>query len=154
MPESYVGENIARAVAISSGTTIDRFQEELKILIFRLSNNLHAMELTSSDSPVWGTVFEIFLAGVWPGATPQRSGFGFLDGESYTWKACKEKLLFVALERHLASGSTEEDPAFRVLRWLLHMGQDPNAVPPGKMCRRCGEGRHTLLQHAACNRSV
>lgn len=151
MPESYMGENIARAVAISSGTTTDRFQEALKILMFRLSNNLHAEEGASFNSPVWDTVFEIFLANVRPAMTPQQSGF--LDNESYTWKACKEKLLLVALERFLAAKSTEEDPAFRVLRWLLHAGQDPNTVPPNECCE-CGEERHTLLQHAVCRNSV
>ena len=132
MPESFTGENFARANLLTKGSSVEIFSEKMAILMFRLSNKLTGTRLHSRGE--WDTVFNILFS------------LGIMDtkldlGSSLepTFSAFMEDIFSKAI--YWAAHGDED--AAGVTKWLLCSGWSANSIVSGK----------TALELAITNRS-
>jgi len=132
MPESFTGENFARANLLTKGSSVETFSEKMAILMFRLSNKLTGTLWHSRVE--WDIVFNILFS------------LGIMDtkldlGSSLepTFSAFMEDIFSKAI--YWAAHGDED--AAGVMKWLLCSGWSANSIV----------SRKTALELAITNRS-
>jgi ankyrin repeat protein len=113
MPELYEGENLCRAQLLLHGTLSEAFQESLKLLIFRLSNNLMGQSFRK-----WDDLINLV----------DRSGmidlpcpFRISPEADPTISAFMERLFREALVLAVKGSNSSR----KMVSWLLAAGQSP-----------------------------
>ncbi|KAI8244495.1 Dynein heavy chain 12, axonemal [Colletotrichum sp. SAR 10_99] len=122
MPETQENENLVRARRLLQGTADERHSECVKIVLYKLSNNLLSVDENSDRE--WQIITEMLEAsGIMKAPLQPR------DITDATMAAIMERLFERAMQSIMLeppNNSLEKSSHGRIITWLLQSGQNPD----------------------------